>query len=559
MDIRFQKLSLVLSLMASLYVLVILVPSKVNGGFLSVDTNKQSIVVPAGENQPVPLVPKAVLPEFIQVKASGEPSIVEPELLSDQSLELFLKAKEELKMPFADPLDNLGQARPVHEILAVPPSIQEMVDYWEAVFGQYSQDQYIFSHIDDVSIVYGVLDMGGLKAEMFGMSASELEKFKQQVFADEKRRIRSKLSVLSQKMKDGSSLTAEERRLAAVFSRDTKVSLEDAANSENIRIQEGWSHRFKQAIINSGQYMQQMERIFASKGLPIELTRIPFVESAFNVNALSSAGARGMWQFIDSTGRMYLKMDALVDERLDPIMSTYAAADHLKNDYMELKSWPLAINAYNTGAGRMNKAKKQLGTDDIGTIIRKFDDPGYQFYSRNYYPEVVAAIHVYENREKYFGSLKTLPPLRYELFMSPDHINLADLTQSLDLSVEEMKKLNPALVPTVISGQQKLPRGYLVKVPHGMGKLFNMAAMQMRKNSDDVHWHMVGKGETVDSIAALYDVSVDKLLQSNRLMPGETVKTGALLTIPQEQALVMDRSETGEDLESDELQEEAQN
>jgi len=543
MSHRFQNISLAFSLLASFYILVFLVPAQVNGGYTFTLQRRGYTTPLAGENEAAPII----LPKFVQVKASGEEAIVDTESLSDQSLELFMKAREEFKTRFGDPLDDVAYVRPVHETFPVPENIREMVDYWESVFGTYSEDQYIFSHAEDVSIVYGVLDMGGLSADMFGMNEAELERFKQQVFGEEKARIRAKLTSLAQKMKDGATLSTEERRLARVFARDTDVSLEDAAKPENIRIQEGWSHRFKQAIVNSGQYMGQMERIFASKGLPVELTRIPFVESAFNIRALSSAGARGLWQFIDSTGRMYLKMDGLVDERLDPILSTYAAAEHLKNDYADLKSWPLAINAYNTGAGRMMKAQKQLGTNDIGQIIRKFDDPSYQFFSRNYYPEVVAAMNVYDNQERYFGTIQKLPPLRYELFMAPQSVNLHELASRLDISNEVMAKLNPALIPQVLEGTQSLPKGYLVKVPNGTGKLFSMASMELERQNNENRWHMVNAGETVQSVAALYGVSVKDIENANHLLSGEVVKSGALLTIPRRTDLAYQPEEDEEE------------
>ena len=110
----------------------------------------------------------------------------------------------------------------------------------------------------------------------------------------------------------------------------------------------------------SGQYMIFLKKIFKKYDLPEELIVLPHVESSFNYKAYSSAGAAGIWQFTRGTGKQYLKISYEVDERLDPILSTEAAAKLLKRNYEVLGSWPLAITAYNHGAYGMKRAVKKL-------------------------------------------------------------------------------------------------------------------------------------------------------------------------------------------------------
>src|SRR4029078_12446805 len=109
--------------------------------------------------------------------------------------------------------------------------------------------------------------------------------------------------------------------------------------------------------------------IFRQEGLPIELTRLPFVESSFNLRARSKVGATGLWQFMRSTARLYMRMDASADERNDPLRATRAAAKKLRDNFEMLQSWPLPITAYNRGPSGVKRLTEKLGTTDIVDII----------------------------------------------------------------------------------------------------------------------------------------------------------------------------------------------
>ncbi len=477
---RLQNLWFVVSLVIAVYVLGVGVPMQIQANYIPTDFSKKTSQV---EKQTLP-PHSSVAPGFIQVKASGEEAV--PGSLSDNNLEEQWNAREDFEKRFGEALEHDKRAFPtLHYSFPIPPGLKDTVDFWIAVFGRYGKDQYIFSDKDDVSIIYGVLDLSRMTPAQYGLSKEGLASFKRKVLEEEKSQIRKMLQTLLQKLQSGMPLTAEEERLNRLFKNSASATLEKAAGISQIRIQEGYSHRFKQSIVLSGQYMDEMERIFAAKGLPVELTRLPFVESAFNIRALSSAGARGLWQFIEPTGKLYLKVDSIADERLDPILSTYAAADHLKNDYDLLGSWPLAVNSFNTGPGRMLKAKDQLKTDDITTIIRNFVNPGYQFFSRNYYPEFLAALTVYENQNHYFGPIQKMAPLRSDYFFPGRKVNLSELAAQMNVPQETMKKLNPCLSTDVLEGRNVLPVGYLVKVPYGLGKNFELAMRDMHHENED--------------------------------------------------------------------------
>ncbi len=113
-----------------------------------------------------------------------------------------------------------------------------------------------------------------------------------------------------------------------------------------------------------------------------------------------------MWQFMRSTGRRFLRIDAVVDERLDPYRSTEAAARFLEQNYIILGSWPLALTAYNHGPGGMKRAQEQLGTSDIATIVRKYNSRSFGFASRNFYLAFLAALEIDQNPEKFFPGIR---------------------------------------------------------------------------------------------------------------------------------------------------------
>jgi membrane-bound lytic murein transglycosylase D len=173
--------------------------------------------------------------------------------------------------------------------------------------------------------------------------------------------------------------------------------------SANVHTQMGIKERFRDGVIRSGRYVEQFRQIMASQGVPTELALLPLVESSF-MNAKSKAGAVGVWQFTSGTGRSYLRISSKVDERLDPVKSSEAAARLLRDNYTALGEWPLAITAYNHGRGGMMQAQKLYGSD-LPAIIDAYRGPVFGYASMNFYSEFIAAVEVYENYPQYFGEL----------------------------------------------------------------------------------------------------------------------------------------------------------
>ena len=122
----------------------------------------------------------------------------------------------------------------------------------------------------------------------------------------------------------------------------------------------------------SGAYRQHIDAVIREKGLPAELAVLPHVESSFNPNAYSSAAAAGMWQFGRATGQRFMRIDHIVDERMDPYIASNAAMSLLEYNHSVLGTWPLALTAYNHGAGGIARAVRETGTTDIETIVANY-------------------------------------------------------------------------------------------------------------------------------------------------------------------------------------------
>ena len=191
---------------------------------------------------------------------------------------------------------------------------------------------------------------------------------------------------------------------------------------DDIRFQLGQADRFRAGLIRAGAWETHIAEALANKGLPAELAVLPHVESSFNPAAYSKVGAAGLWQFMRSTGRRYMRIDRSVDDRLDPFRSTEAAAQLLGYNYRVLGTWPLAITAYNHGTAGMLRAKETLGTADIVTIVRRYSSRTFGFASRNFYVSFLAALDIDRNPEKYFGPVQKQSEARFQELEVPAYV-----------------------------------------------------------------------------------------------------------------------------------------
>ena len=260
----------------------------------------------------------------------------------------------------------------------------------------------------------------------------------------------------------------------------------------------------------SGQFMKVARKIFAEEGVPLDITWLGQVESAWRTRAVSWAAASGLWQFIPSTGRRYgLKQNAYVDERNSIEQATRASARYLKflaNRYNG--NWELAMAAYNTGEGNIDRAISRAGSANFWMIY-----PYIVSETRNYVPNILAVILIAKNPEKYgFKGIKPDAPWSYDVVQVPTATSLQLIADATDTSVDNIRSLNPELRRDVT------PRGdaYNVRIPAGRAKQFASLLQRIpAERRETARLISVAPGEDWQSVSNRTGISISNLQAIN--------------------------------------------
>src|SRR5580704_15090252 len=238
------------------------------------------------------------------------------------------------------------------------------------------------------------------------------------------------------------------------------------------------------------------------------------------------------------TARRYMRVDGIVDQRLDPYSATEAAANLMLYNYRLLGSWPLAVTAYNHGPGGLRRAQDELGTNDIAVIVKHYQGATFGFASRNFYVAFLAALEVDRHAEKYFGPLTHLPDTQSTVVTSPDYVAIDALARAFKADLGALRVLNPALRPPVWNKTRLVPRGYALRIP-GSPPPADIAAAWARlapgerfvaQRNDGAH--RARRGETLASIAAASGVTLNRLLAANDLRATRELTRGEAIRIP---------------------------
>ncbi len=402
-----------------------------------------------------------------------------------------------------------------------PAELDRDVAFWRRVYTEVTTEGGLLHDPEDLSIVYEVVK--------FPSNLSPRQRSKR--IDDAKKRYARALERIASGAED---LSEEELRVQNLWPKGTRRARFEQA-SEEVRFQLGQSDRFREGIVRSGAWRDHIAATFEQMGLPRELAALPHVESSFNTYAYSKVGAAGMWQFMRSTGRRFLRIDATVDERLDPYRSTQAAARFLEQNYIVLGAWPLALTAYNHGPGGMRRAQEQLGTSDIATIVRKYSSRSFGFASRNFYVAFLAALEVDSNPEKFFGPIRRNPVDASRVLTIPSFVPASRLAAALDLDRDELKRLNPSLLPSVWNGTRHVPRGFELRVPPHIDLTAAIAKIGDGERYDAQvaeTQHRVRSGETLSTIASRHGVSLARLAELNGIERPYRIRAGQALALP---------------------------
>jgi membrane-bound lytic murein transglycosylase D len=315
----------------------------------------------------------------------------------------------------------------------------------------------------------------------------------------------------------------------------SEVELQAAA--ERLRFQRGQADRFEQGLARSARWKKHIQEVFRKRDLPPELSALPHVESSYNPGARSKAGAAGLWQFMPATARRYLRVDAAVDERLDPYKSSEAAAHLLQHNHSVLKSWPLAITAYNHGLSGVRRAVRETGTENLDEIVRTYEGPRFGFASRNFYAAFLVVVDVSENPERYFGGSQQEVPEPI-ILVTPAYLPAEVLVEAFGVDKKQLRELNPSLHHGVWNGAHFVPRDHALKLPGTIARaraeeiLAQLAQHFGFSSQVPYRYYEVRSGDTLSLIAERQDTNTQTLRSMNRLGSAHQIHAGQVLRVP---------------------------
>jgi len=410
-----------------------------------------------------------------------------------------------------------------------PASLERDVTFWKRIYSEVGTDAGLLHDTRNLGIVYETTKIPT------GLSGRARERH------TDRRKKHFKAILLKLAKGKRSGLSREEKRVLALFPKDVSNSTLKKSASR-VRFQLGQANKFRSGVIRSGAYKPHILKTLREMDLPLEIANLPHVESSYTPNVYSRVGAAGLWQFTRSTGRRFMRVDSVVDERLDPYRASIAAARLLEQNYRVTGSWPLAITAYNHGASGMRRAARKLGTKDITKIVREYRSRTFGFASRNFYVEFLAASEVASNAEKYFGPLVLDRPIKLEKTKMPFYAKASELAKAVGVDRKTLEAANPALRPSVWRGSKYVPKGFELQMPRAaLPKPLAQSvaslpkAQQHARQTRDTNY-VVRRGDTLSTIARRHHVRVSELVALNGLRSKHRIRVGQKLKLPSDAA-----------------------
>lgn len=412
------------------------------------------------------------------------------------------------------------------QALPRPPGLEPDIAFWRRIFTEIDADQGLLHDSRHLDVVYATLDLPR------GAGTRQLGR----VYDKARNHYRGILLQLANS--DRKHLSREQLRVLRLWPKGvSSAELRQAA--ERLRVQQGMADRFRAGYVRSGLWMDHIRTSLSREGVPVVVAALPHVESSFDPSVYSLVGASGLWQFTRATGKHYLTIDYVVDERRDPFLASDAAARLLRDNYDKLDSWPLAITAYNHGVTGMRRAVRNLGTKDIEKIVRHYDGPAFGFASRNFYVAFLAAADVEANPERYLGKLKREQPRREVVVSLPHYVSVAALEQTFGIPASAWRASNPALLDVVWTGAKHIPKGFGLRVPRERLKvpperfLAEIPPRYREQAQSPDRYHKVKPGDALSLIARRYNTTVSELVAWNGLSDRHRIRVGQVLRLPQ--------------------------
>ncbi len=418
----------------------------------------------------------------------------------------------------------------------IPEAMKSRVQFWIDIYTKYSTDEGVLHDSRHVAAIYETVDFRSIMKDS-SLTDRQKQKARRALVDDKKKAIKERLLKLAG-VASPEGLTGDDLRYWQMFSTSDETNkFKEAAQKGRLRFQLGQRDRFIQGIYYSGRYLQPMEKIFAQAGLPIELTRLPFVESSFNVKARSRVGASGIWQFMRYTGKKFLRISSVSDERNDPIKAAVAAARLMRLNFNMLQKWPLAVTGWNHGPTGVQRMIKKYNTEEISELVDERNGR-FGFASANFFASFLAAVHTEKNAEKYFGKLYWDSPLDAVDVKPTRNISKRQLLAWFDGNETRAKDLNPHLGRTFWLGYGSLnDRDFFrvnnEKIAQVQSEMVKMPLVIAKNDTPTgTENYVIGPGETLSGIATQFNISVNKIMDLNGIDNPKRIRAGQKILLP---------------------------
>lgn len=375
-------------------------------------------------------------------------------------------------VPSFDRLDILADPeRRISEEFLIPPGLQHRVGFWFDIYTRYDSNKRVIHHALYPWVIFKVVDVEPIVNASYPRFRWMRNEVANELVKKETAKIRKALDSISKKrptdLANDSKLKPEE-----IAVRDALLSLGgDARRSAKrargeVRVQTGQRDFMAEGIQTFPRYMPTMEAVFKSRKLPVELTRLPLVESSFNKHAQSKVGAMGVWQFMESSGKKQkLIVNNVIDERKSVFKSTHAAANQLKENHLILhRSWALAVTAWNHGPGGVRKAYRAAGTKDLSRIIELYHSKSFSFASENFFAEFLAALYTERYSDRVFPGLPKHAPLDLQELRLTRAMKLTEILRVAEMTTEEFLGINPEFAKH-IKMNRTMQKGFRIHIP----------------------------------------------------------------------------------------------
>ena len=408
------------------------------------------------------------------------------------------------------------------------------IGFWEKIFTVYESNQVVLHDDRDLRLIYYVKEFAA------GPEGDTKEARRQKKALDgEITSLKRDLELIHKLGPDSVKLSSRQKEITKRV-RALGYQLDASTIYKlklRLRYQRGIRDKIRASLIRSGRYLDLMKEIFRRDGLPEDLAYLPHLESSFNYNAYSKAGAAGIWQFTRGTGRSYLRISGSVDERLDPIKATEAAARLLKENYEVLGTWAMTMTSYNYGRNGMLRAKKIFGTD-FRKIVDGHSSRYFGFASRNFYAEFLTAMKVAKNYQDYYEELPMEPPLSFETVRLSRSYDAGYFSSVDGITLELLADYNPHISRVLKRSMKIIPAGVDIRVPRETLSAVLVAlesagpsTAKLIEASDGSLRYKVQPGDSLGLISRALETPVSYLQRLNGIRNANRIYPGQLLLV----------------------------